>query len=1054
MKNLFTLIAAAGLTAGAWAATIFVPVEGPIDPLYKHKVNAPTTLPESYTLKGTEFINADGTKQSGTYHDLVDFKDGKLSYFDLSRLSNGYMLVYTNGAGSTETGDVIASYASGDVMWSGANTSRINVTTLLKKAFGESFKPTSGDKIIVKVKDGSESLRGQLWWDDNGEVKFTASADSGKNKDGYQEPCNNGDDYYFDFVLTGDNLAKVYDRLPADIFFTGDNGKSNGGFSVKSIEYVSGSETTQLAEYGHVNWNNAERIDIVPLLKAKYGDSFTLSEGDKLIVKVKNGNDEMDGQLYWKDGEAETKIAASANSVKNHPNDWQDICDDNGYYFDFVISGEVLTQLKGRWPKSIEFTGNDFDVESIEYIKASAGDLTISTDKATLTKTDEKIPTYADMTSDITSTSWETVTTKTYDSVQSVCWNGGDSNIKNLNLTNDIKGITFSNEYRILIGVDGTTAEHGQLIWNDNKYAYPDNGGSWGDGAYGGKDAKWSEQINGKTYFVFELTTEMAAAINGRLANDSETDVNFSAGNGSVKVASLTVQQKKVTTIKVGEYHAYNLWNAKDDKFIVDYGFDAGVWGFTNDDDGSAYAKFNSWCEGVGNYRYNIAAVEKYFEGEEGMAGQEEWQDPAKSLSPEYWAAVAPRFDAKLGDKVIVAIEPYYNQQDEWEKDNCTMQVWNVKEEDGVFKANILTWDDAKPDTDDHDLAIYENKRYDGNQLIWTFTLDTDDKVTQAKHGMRIKGRGFKVHRIDWIAQQQQKEEVNDGIFYIHIKPEAFKLHKDWEYANMTSEKFRPSVDQNTNHWGQTVDGSNASHNFPETVDLHFYTDKQTKRSQVAMEYYAYLKDGSEYPIAQFIGDLTAGNDIPASDKGFKEYAPNQMEELFNERVATTLNIAGLERYTCSCGEYEDGDSHYLTKLWYKPLNKVIEALESNGLYMKVTVTKAAAGVNARRRAEAAGTETEVNPTGLTFKPSDKQKDQYIEYSLPADASEPMVYFHRVGMQVSNLVVSTGVNGIEAENEAPAEIYNLQGIRVAADDLTPGVYVVRQGDKTRKVVIR
>lgn len=1050
MKNLFTLIAAAGLTAGAWAATIFVPVEGPIDPLFKHTVTAPSGL-EGYTLKGTQFINADGSKQSGTYHDLVDFQDGKLSYFDLSRLSNGYMLVYDDGQSAPAAkGEVIASYASGYVKWDGSNPSRINITPLLQKAFGADFKPASGDKIIVKVKDGSESLRGQLWWEDNGEVKISASETKDKNEDGFQYACKDADGaIYFDFVLYGDNLTTVTNRMPNDIFFTGDNGNGDGGFDVKSIEYVSTSETKQLADYsvsGYVDWNNGKRINLVPLLKAKYGDDFAFAEGD--VIKVHGNCNGKQAQLWWNDN-GEVKFTASADSGKNKDG-YQEPCNNgDDYYFDFVLTGDKLTQLQGRWPNSIEFTGNGFDVTAIEYVKASAGGLNISTDKATLTKTEEKIPTYANINSIAT---YETVLTNAYDPVKSICWGGGDGNENNLNLYENIKNITFAKGDKILIGVEGTTSEHGQLIWKDNgekKYAYPDNGGSWGAGSFGGRDAKYSEQIGGKTYFVFEITDEMATAMNERLAKTSDNDVNFSAGDGSVKVASLTVQ--KVVT-KSGEYHAYNLWNAKDDQFIVDYGFDAGVWGFTKDGDGSAFAKFNSWCEDEHNDRYNIAAVEKYFEGEEGMAGQKEWQDPAKSLSPEYWAAVAPRFDAKLGDKVILAIEPYYDQ-DEWGKDNCTMQVWNVKEENGEFKANILTWDDAKPETGNHDLAIYDNQCYDGDQLIWTFTLNTEEKVTQAKLGMRIKGRGFKIHRIDWIAQQQQMEEVNDGIFYIHVKPEVFKLHKDWEYANMSAEKFRPSVDKNKNHWNETVDGSNASHNFPETVDLHFYTDKQTNRSQVAMEYYAYLEDGSEYPIAQFIGDLTAGNDIPDSDKGFNnEYAPKQMGE-FNERVATTLNIAGLERYACSCGEYEDGHSHYLTKLWYKPLDKVIEALESNGLYMKVTVKKAAAGVNARRRAAAAA-ETEVNPTGLTFKPSDKQSDQYIEYSLPADASEPMVYFHRVGMQVSNLVVSTGVNGIEAESEAPAEIYNLQGIRVAADDLTPGVYVVRQGDKTRKVVIR
>lgn len=42
----------------------------------------------------------------------------------------------------------------------------------------------------------------------------------------------------------------------------------------------------------------------------------------------------------------------------------------------------------------------------------------------------------------------------------------------------------------------------------------------------------------------------------------------------------------------------------------------------------------------------------------------------------------------------------------------------------------------------------------------------------------------------------------------------------------------------------------------------------------------------------------------------------------------------------------------------------------------------------------------------------------------------------------------------DADANAPVEYYNLQGIRVAADNLTPGFYVVRQGSKTAKVLIR
>lgn len=45
---------------------------------------------------------------------------------------------------------------------------------------------------------------------------------------------------------------------------------------------------------------------------------------------------------------------------------------------------------------------------------------------------------------------------------------------------------------------------------------------------------------------------------------------------------------------------------------------------------------------------------------------------------------------------------------------------------------------------------------------------------------------------------------------------------------------------------------------------------------------------------------------------------------------------------------------------------------------------------------------------------------------------------------------STAIDAIEAETNAPAEYYNLQGVRVSGDE--PGIYVVRQGGKVTKIV--
>ena len=43
-----------------------------------------------------------------------------------------------------------------------------------------------------------------------------------------------------------------------------------------------------------------------------------------------------------------------------------------------------------------------------------------------------------------------------------------------------------------------------------------------------------------------------------------------------------------------------------------------------------------------------------------------------------------------------------------------------------------------------------------------------------------------------------------------------------------------------------------------------------------------------------------------------------------------------------------------------------------------------------------------------------------------------------------------GTDAIDAE----AEYFNLQGMRVDAANLTPGVYVVRKGNEVQKVVVK
>lgn len=56
-------------------------------------------------------------------------------------------------------------------------------------------------------------------------------------------------------------------------------------------------------------------------------------------------------------------------------------------------------------------------------------------------------------------------------------------------------------------------------------------------------------------------------------------------------------------------------------------------------------------------------------------------------------------------------------------------------------------------------------------------------------------------------------------------------------------------------------------------------------------------------------------------------------------------------------------------------------------------------------------------------------------------------------MKVTFEKSTQGVADIELGEEAPAEYYNLQGVRMNGE-LTPGLYIRRQGNKATKVIVK
>lgn len=112
------------------------------------------------------------------------------------------------------------------------------------------------------------------------------------------------------------------------------------------------------------------------------------------------------------------------------------------------------------------------------------------------------------------------------------------------------------------------------------------------------------------------------------------------------------------------------------------------------------------------------------------------------------------------------------------------------------------------------------------------------------------------------------------------------------------------------------------------------------------------------------------------------------------------------------------------------------------------------------------GSERMVQIKNLTSTKMGFEYHAYVRpvYGLPSATTSQEVVF--TPKEVTDPYVSVGTIGADAENApvygvagavvAPqgAEIYNLSGVRVGAEGLAPGIYIVRVGSKVQKVTVR
>lgn len=805
--------------------------------------------------------------------------------------------------------------------------------------------------------------------------------------------------------------------------------------------------------YG-VKWDGDDvaRYNLTPLLEGK-----TLKGGDVIVANC--GIYDGLAQLYWNDG-GEKKYGNSADATLNNSEAWSTAGafggakdsqrpNSDGSY-DFVLTSAMASAINERVAagKEVYFTGQDgitlsgVDLKVVTY----TGETNVTS--YDLTRTENKVSVFSELPEIPTTTQVTVTVAEGLDN--GVNWSNGESG--GFGLKEYLGSKTFKAGDVITVYCSGTDSKRGQLWWKDGdteyKFANPAKSELKNnvEGNFGGADC---QSANSDDSYDFVLTAEMAEAMNDRFKAGNE--VYFNGENG-IKVNKITYSEEKELA-KVPEWHLLTLWTPAHDDLVPMTGFEAGIWGFAGKN--KEFDDFQEWGNKEGNNFHDIKQVEEYFaDHRTGWFCQER--------SPEYWSVIVPRFDAELGDWVVIAIDPDEGTEKKGENTEvtkqCMFQLWNIETQDGKLVENIYKLD---PESDYPEIDVLSNWRYNNEYKYIYIKLDNEAKLNAAKNGLRFKGTNFTIHRVGWVHKTTDKiVEYTDveSRYHIHVLPEAFRKHSQWNLVNFTADECRPSKSNTTDH-----DGGSGAHKFAETINLNFETARNHGYKDVKVEFYTFLPNGTEtpsdFPIADFIGDAQPGMEMPEIKIDGENvdafpaaggYQPVSFSTESYDQSHYVMTVAGYETYECN---RHGGDaSHAVSATWYKPLSNLVRSLETYGLYARVILTKQVEVTPAMRRAPMAVKDV----TNLDFEPlTGDLKDDYILYALP-DVSEgvkltPVVYYNRVGIaNNAGIKTTTGLETVGDDTDAPVEIYNLQGIRVS--EMTPGqIYIVRQGSKVEKI---
>lgn len=120
---------------------------------------------------------------------------------------------------------------------------------------------------------------------------------------------------------------------------------------------------------------------------------------------------------------------------------------------------------------------------------------------------------------------------------------------------------------------------------------------------------------------------------------------------------------------------------------------------------------------------------------------------------------------------------------------------------------------------------------------------------------------------------------------------------------------------------------------------------------------------------------------------------------------------------------------------------------------VKTNLTPAETEAEAQAMSRAAETDGEWNNEAKEWKAAEGNKTLWVELTQDPNGSNPQFggfkayYASAPGLTAIDTVSIDDVN-------APVEYYNLQGVRISAENFVPGIYIRRQGSKTVKVLVK